>query len=43
MGHEKSPQLLAGCLRGYKSDYEIIAYSNAKNNAPENTRLSGNL
>jgi len=36
MNHKKSPQTPAGYLRGCKSDYRIIAYSDIKNNAPTN-------
>jgi len=35
MKHEKSPQLRARLLRGYRSDYRTIANLNAKNNTPD--------
>jgi hypothetical protein len=42
MKHEKSPQLHAGCLRGFKkSDYKTIPNSNTKNNAPDKALLYG--
>jgi hypothetical protein len=41
MKHEKSPQLRAGCLSGYKSGNKTIANPNTKNNAPD--RLEAGL
>ena len=36
MRHKKKPPSRARHLRGCKSGYRIVTYSNTKNNAPEN-------